>query len=451
MGQSLIGKLLRNQAPVALTQSRRPGLSTSLSTTNLIETCLRAYLINGTVNSIVSLLATTTARPEWHLYRKTTDNRRRYTTVDSGSDQRVEVLQHQALSVLNKPNPFNSRFTHFELSQTYIELAGESPWLIERDPRATFPVGLWSCRPDRLEPVPDAQKYLAGWIYTSPDGEKVPLRTNEVIMIKTPNPVEPLRGAGVVQSIMTDIQAAQYAAEWNRNWFVNSATPGGIIQVPGNLSDEEFDQFEARWRETHQGVAKAGHIGMLENGAIWVPNSMSLRDMDFANLRGVSRDIIREAWRVAKTMLGNSDDVNRANAETAQEVFAVWQNVPRLDRLRDALNNQYLPLFGSTGQGVEFDYVTPVPINREQSNAELIAKANAAVALIGAGFDEHDVLEVVGLPDMATVAKNTTMQLPSAAQPDGGESTSPDQADDVTNRLRKVLANGHQLVPAGRH
>ena len=121
------------------------------------------------------------------------------------------------------------------------------------------------------------------------------------------------------------------------------------------------------------------------------------------------RDTIREALGMHKVMTGVTDDVNRANAQTGEEVFASWKVSPRLERWRDVLNNQLLPLFGSTGVGVEFDFVYPMPQNREQDALELTTKANAALALVTAGYDQSDVLEVVGLPDMK-VALNLTSE-----------------------------------------
>jgi hypothetical protein len=117
-----------------------------------------------------------------------------------------------------------------------------------------------------------------------------------------------------------------------------------------------------------------------------------MRDMDFAALRMVGRDIVREALGMHKVMTGVTDDVNRANAQTGEEVFASWKIKPRLDRWRDVVNTQFLPLFGSAGEGVEFDYSFPMPLNREQDNAELTAKAAAALTLIQAGYDPEAVL-----------------------------------------------------------
>lgn len=460
---SLIGRALavRNQgAPVpmgagasaaSMLPGNAPGANTDL-------TLIRAYKANGTAFSNISLLASSAAAQDWKLYRQAPqDGRRRYTTSDQGSDQRKEVIVHAALNVLNSPAviasggvrlPVWTRFGLFEVSNIWMETTGKSHWVVDfAEGRSSLPLGLWPVRPDRMTPVPDRDRYLAGWWYTSPDGrERVPLLPHEVMYNRYPDPEDPYGGAGPIRSVLTDIEAAGYAAQWNRNYFVNSAEPGGVIQVDHSLEDEEFNQLVDRWRDTHRGVARAHRIAVLEAGAVWVPNAHSLRDMDFANLRSVMRDTIREALGMHKVMTGVSDDVNRANAQTGEEVFASWKVKPRLDRWRDMLNNQYLPLFGDTAQGVEFDYVYPTPQNREQDALELATKTKAFLTLIQAGADPDDAAEVVGLPAMR-MAERATQQsaLPpgwvpgtSGGEDDGAGADS--GADDASaeNRLRQI-------------
>lgn len=391
------------------------------------ETMMRQYGLSGTIFGIISLLAESAATPNWKLYKKQpVDGRRRYTTGDQGSDQRIEVVQHAAIQLWNNPNDWHSRFEFCEGAQQHEELTGETFWVL--DTEAGFPTSMWYVRPDRMEPVPDPDNFLVGWIYRSPSGETVPLRANEVILEKRPNPLDPYRGAGPVASILPNIQQQRYATEYQRNLFLNGADPGGVIVVPNRLSDAQFDELIDRWREAHRGVARAGHVGVLEDGATWVPNTHSNKDLEYEKLRLANRDELREAWRIHKAMMGTSDDVNRANAATAQEVFVAWQVLPRLNRRRDTLNSKLLPLFGGAEKTVEFDYQDPSPTNAEAAALELKEKAQAAQALVNAGYDPHDVLETVGLPDMDVVEQATqTPAVPPAwvpappAAPEPGE------------------------------
>ena len=92
--------------------------------------------------SNVSLLASAAAGQDWKLFRnEKQDGRVRYTTSDKGSDQRTEVVQHAALSVLNNPAvitvgnvklPVWTRFGLFEISNIWMETTGKSYWVVDR-------------------------------------------------------------------------------------------------------------------------------------------------------------------------------------------------------------------------------------------------------------------------------------------------------------------------------
>jgi HK97 family phage portal protein len=377
-----------------------------------METYLRTYQQSGTVFSIVSLLAQAAASPKWRLYKKQpVDGRRRYSTSDEGDDQRTEVVSHAALTLWNRPNSFHSGFEFREGANQHEELTGETIWVLNRE-GVSFPTSMWYIRPDRMEPVPSPDDYLQGWIYTGPNGEQIPLELDEVIVEKLPDPIDPFRGAGPVGAIVPNIQQQRYATDYQRNLFLNGADPGAIIQVDKRVTDREWQEFGDRWREGHQGVARAGRIAMLENGMTWVSAaSATNKDMEYGNLRQANRDELREAWRMHKSMLGTVEDVNRANAQTAEEVFVAWSEIPRLDRRKETLNTKLLPMFYPVNGmvPVEFDYDDPSPVNQEAAINELLVKAQCVTALVDAGYDQHDVLEVVGLPDM-DLAESATQQ-----------------------------------------
>lgn len=429
--RSVIGGVLErisNDTPIPYTSggSAIGGLLSAFhSGKNDTEAQMKAFGAVGTLFAIVNRLSTATSLVDWKLYRTSTDRRKVY---GPSEDTRVEVTKHLALDVWNTPNPFATRQELVEGGQQHIDLTGEG-WLIISylDKARKIPGELWLVRPDKMEPVPSPTKFISGYIYTAPDGDKVPFDIDEVCFIRMPNPLDPFRGLGPVQSIMTDLDATKYSAQWNRNFFLNSAEPGGIIEVPENLSDEDFNRLRMRWNEQHRGVNKAHRVALLEHGK-WVSNAFSQRDMQFTQLRTSSRDTIMEAFSFPKTMLGIAEDVNRANAETGEEIFGRWHQVPRLERWKSMLNNDFLPRFGPTGQGVEFDYENPVPENAEQRNADLTARSTAAKTLTDAGYNADAVLETVGLPPMEHTARPVITIQPGQPAPDPSAPSVPEEA-----------------------
>lgn len=409
-----LARSITNQSPVPLTlPNARSSWSMSWGNRGSRDEELMATTSTvGTVFGIVNKLSTATAKANWHLYR----------TAKSGlKEDRVKVTSHACIDLFKRPNPVMNERRFVETVQQHIELTGEGDTIIshfEMGPK-NIPVELWPVRPDRITPIPDPYEFLVGYVYTSPGGERVPLGKNECLQLLMPNPRDPYRGLGPVQSILTDIDSVRYSAEWNRAFFTNSAEPGGVIEVTTELSDPQFNQMQARWAEGHKGVSKAHRVAILEAGAKWVTNSFSQRDMQFAELRSVGRDVIMEAWGFPRPMLGITDDVNRAVAEAGEYVFAKWLIEERLDRWKD-WRNDVLALYGNTGVGLEWDYDSPVPSNSDQENAALKTKSDALVAVSQAGGDWDDCLEWLSLPKIGFTQPEPTVTRVALQDPKGG-------------------------------
>lgn len=388
----------------------------------------------GTLFAIVNRSSNATSQVHWELVR-TANGRGRI------SDAPRPVTSHAALDLVNKPNPHMTGQLLFEVTQQHIDLVGEGWWIVVRAKRAKIPLELWPVRPDRMEPVPHPTEFISGYVYHGPDGEKVPLEVDDVIRFMMPNPLDPYRGMGPVQAILADIDSSKYSAEWNRNFFINSAEPGGIIELDKRLDDGEWKEFTTRWREQHQGVAQAHRVAVLEHGGKWVDRKFSMRDMQFEQLRNVSRDIIREAFGFSKTMLGQTEDVNRATAEAAEYVFTRWHLKPRLERFKAALNNDLLPMYGQPGS-LEFAYEDPTPEDAERENAQRDSQVNATVALVGAGYDPDETLEAFGLPEITFVGK-------TAPEPPEPPPANEDSVEAFADALRSAL--NHNCQHNGHH
>lgn len=433
MARTLLGDLGRaastflNRTPVSYAPSgarRATGLGSGLTRPAGQEAQMRAMGAVGTLYAIVDRITTAYSQVEWHLYRSAPSGR---------PEDRVEVTSHAALDLWNQPNRFMTGQQFRESTQQHEELTGEQWWVPTLHEPSGLPLELWFTRPDRMEPIPDPTEFLAGYLYRSPSGEQVPLGVDEVIMLRRPNPLDPYRGWGAVQTILTDMDATRASAEWNAAFFRNSAQPGGIVEVDRRLGDDEFDEFRERWAAQHKGVANAHRVAVLENGLKWQDRSFSMRDMQFTELRDASREIIREALGFPKPMLGTVDDANRANMEAADVMFARWLIRPRLQRTREALNTRLLPMYGPTARGLEFDFEDPVAEDVESEIMQLTARSGAAAALVAAGYDPAGVLSAVGLPEIPFRGR------PAAPAADGWAEATAALTDEIEAAQRWVV------------
>lgn len=402
---------LENVSPVPLarrsvTPWRMPGLGRA-EYVRQMET----YGTDAVVYPIVERLFTAVGEAEWKVWNR---------SASGQEEDRTPATAPAAMAALDLitdavPGLITGSELH-EAGQQHNELTGETNIIVGRTPGVAYPTDLWPCRPDRLDPVPMPNGYLAGWVYTSPDGERLPLENEELLRHKRPNPFDPYRGMGPIQALLLELDSQRFGKEWQAQFFQNSARPGGIIEIDKRLDDTEFDELRDRWAEQHQGMSKSHRVAILENGAKWTETAFNFRDLQMVEMDGAGRDKTLVAFGFPKSMLGIVEDVNRANAEAGEYVFARWLTVPRLKKWRAMWNKRLLPLYGpDVAKRFELDFVSPIPKNSEVAIQELAAKSAALVSLVGAHFDSAKVLDMLEWPDLGyTEPPPPTVVVPPA-------------------------------------
>lgn len=408
------GRSVQDKAPVPLSDKYVRGSSFYMGSDKRSQMSL--YEQNTTVHGIVSRLALDTSQSDWHLFRKKVDQRRNY---GPASDDRVEILPtaHQAAKVWNKPNSFYTQQEFVESFMQHLELTGVTYWVVQYDEMFHIPAHLWVVTPERMCPVPDPEEYLKGWIYTSADGEKVPLDRDQVIQIRVPNPLNQYDGSTPVSPSAADIVASRNASLANNMFYTNGAVPGGVIEVPESLGDEDFDRLKIQWREMHQGVDNAYRVAILEQGATFKSISPTSKDQQYVEQRQFTSEAVRESWTFPRFMLGMPEGTNRATAEAAEYVYAKWHIFTRLKRIKQALNNDFLPLFGATSETVEFDFDNPIPEDLDREASERTSKAQAFQTYIDAGVDPEEAANICGLPPMKMRVKEVPSGNASVPEP----------------------------------
>lgn len=402
--RSLFGAVadtFRNQAPVPYVGRGLQGRWGDRANRAGIVTQLDAMSGSAALFAIVNRTSTAVARETWHMHR-----RRPGAVCEYGQDGEkcgaagVELVEkHPALTVLNRPTPFYTTQEFFESGQQHVDLTGEGWTIVGRAGR--MPYELWTARPDRMIVVTDQRDFLTGYIYVDPDGQEIPVRKEDVLSIRMPNPKDPYRGMGPVQTVLANVDSGGYSAEWNANFFKNGARPGGIVKLSRKMSDVDFATLVERFNFNHRGTANANRTAFLEEGE-WVDvKPMSIKDMQFVETSNLNRDTVLLAYGISKFAVGVVDDINRATADASKAWFGETMTVPRLDRWRGMLNTDFLPQFpGHVPGELSFAYSNPVPADREAARLDKTAAVEQYVALVGAGADRAAAAEYAGLPVM---------------------------------------------------
>jgi len=277
-----------------------------------------------------------------------------------------EVKESPILDLLARANNNTTKFDLFYLTQQYLDLAGEAPWFLEF--KGGKPHNIFLLRPDRLTVKPPKKdgEIIGGYTYKIyKEGVKeITLEPYEVIFLKYPDPVKPFRGKGTLEAAVTTYDMDESAEKFNLQFFNNSATPDSVLSTDKKLSKEVVRKLKRELEQKHTGYTNAHKTLVLEGGLEWKPMALSQKEMDFIETMKFTRDKIMAIFRVPKTVLGITEDVNRANAEASDYVFAKRTIKPKMMKIIEMLNEFLLPLFDDSGT-VYLDFEDPVPENDE--------------------------------------------------------------------------------------
>lgn len=311
----------------------------------------------------------------------------------------VETHDHPVLDLLNRVNPYMTKHQLFEYTQAFKDLQGNAYWYLARDGKEGKGTikEIYILKPDRVRIITNKTNPLQveGYLFTQPDGQSIKFLPSEILHHKNFDPKAfhpfPHQGMGVIEAAAFAIDTDNEARTWNLNFFRNGARPDGILIASdeGANDPEQQDRLRSEWAEEHQGSENAHKISVLTGGVKYQELTRSQKDMDFLNQRTFSRDEILALFKTPKSIIGITDDVNRANAEASVYVFALRTVKPLMQKLVDTLNEFLLPEFG---EGLHLDFESPVPEDRTAKTAEYTAGYNIWLS-------RNDIRRMEGLPE----------------------------------------------------
>ena len=311
---------------------------------------LKAYGQIGWLYAVCSVRANNIAVNPWRLYRTNSQGER--DELDE-SDKKAGAL----IKLLKKPNPYQTRYEYFYQHQNYKDLVGESFWQMNFNGKG-LPVEMWLAPPAFMNVIPSPTDFIAGYQFKRGTTE-INFKASEIIHIMHPDPSNPYRGISPAQALTLDLSIDLLSKKHQEKVFFNNAIPALVVSYKagdGPKTTEQRKELEQSFDERFRGVRNAGK-SMFAYGSDVHAISIDNHQLDYINLGKMSRDDILGAYNTHPSIVGISENVNRANAEAANYQFALQVVEPELNSIREEINEKLCPFFDDY---IEFDYDNPV-------------------------------------------------------------------------------------------
>ena len=354
------------------------------------------YPRSAVVYAAIKVRQDAIARLPLRVLRRIPASRQRMDGVNARAGGELVGADHPLQRLLDSPNPFWSRSDLWRATETYLSLWGAAFWALERDENGNI-AEIWPLRPDKMRPIPDAQRYIKGFVYVGSGSELVPYLPDDVVWMRYFNPLDEYAGLSPIAPLRQSADMGMDALRANRKLLQNDSTPGLIIETEGFPTDADVSEFYARWESRFQGVEKMRRPALLSPGMKASNLGFSPRDMEYIESLRWSLEDVTRVFGVPKVMIGDLENTTFSNFSTARRLF--WEDTiaAQLAFYQESLRQHLLPHFGDDSLTVEFDMSGVEALKESEEN-----KAKRRRIYVEAGIMTIDeVRREMNLPPIA--------------------------------------------------
>lgn len=362
-----------------------------------------------------------------------------------GSDEEIENDKDLMRLFQKRPNPLMSFSALLEATILYHRLCGETFWVFEKsigqaiNEGKGLPAEIWTFNPKCFkEQIDRNTRQLMGWkcnneFYT----------VEQVMHFKDMNPYNELRGLSPLDPAKYDIDIDWFSMIYNRAFFQNDATPGYTLSTDQSLNKTQRERLEQWLNENYRGATNAFKVAILEAGLKPVSTTHTNADMQFIDQKKYIREDLIGMWRVPKTMLGITEDLNYATFVGQKKVFWTDTIIPILERLAEEINSQFFDRF-MPDVYCAFDFSGVLALQEDIKERSDVAQRffnmgvpfNMINERLNLGFDEIPGGDIGYLPFSLVPAEMAGSQIGSGDEedPDEGEEDEEDEPKKLMNK-----------------
>ena len=170
------------------------------------------------------------------------------------------------------------------------------------------------------------------------DGGTAILSADEVIYIPEMRKPGSLKGISRIEEVKQTLGIARALDEFAARYFSNGANTSGIIEFPGNLTQEQAKDLVNAFESAHKGVSKAHRPGVLSGGAKFTKTGSDAEQAQMLASRQFAVEEIARIFRVPPSMIGLNTPgaMSYASVEHNAIQFVRYSLLPLVSKIEEA-------------------------------------------------------------------------------------------------------------------
>ena len=146
------------------------------------------------------------------------------------------------------------------------------------------------------------------------------------------------------------------AQEHGASTFANGAKPGGVLSIPGNLSEEAYQRLKTNWQSAYSGE-NAGATAILEQGTKFEALSMTNADAQFLETRRFQVEDIARIFGIPLFMIQSTEKTTSwgSGIEQMSMGYVRYTLLPWVRRWEQAIARDLIDDTGERGLEVRFN------------------------------------------------------------------------------------------------
>jgi HK97 family phage portal protein len=281
-------------------------------------------LYSSAVVACVRVLAETLASLPLVVYKKRTDGGK-----DVATDHPLYNLLHDS------PHPMLSSFDFRELVMGHLCLRGNAYSFKEQSASKIYSLTPLLPQNMAVEVAPGGRSKL--YKYNDGMGKIEEYSDAEIWHLKGLS-TDGIIGLSPVSLAREAIGMALAAEDYGSRFFNNDARPGGILTMPGKITDDASKRLKSSFEEATTGQNRHRPV-VLEQGLDWKQVGLSQADSQFLETRKLQIEEIARIFRVPCILIGHSNSTSTfASAEQFMLSFVVHTIRPWCVRWEQSIN-----------------------------------------------------------------------------------------------------------------